>query len=291
MEAREILEKYVRAGVILSEVRKEAVKKVAVGESLLGTAQFIENLIREKGGEPAFPVNISRNAEAAHVTPAANDSAVFGKDMVKLDIGVHIDGYIADTAITVDLSGMPELVEASEAALRAAIGIVRTGVNTKDIGAIIEQTITERGFKPISNLTGHGLERYIQHAPPTIPNKKMEHGVELQKGDIVAIEPFATDGAGKVYDAGSAEIYHVVAEKPVRNPVARAALDEIRKYRTLPFARRWLTAAHLDFALVQLVRSGIVEPYPILKEAGGGMVSQAEHTLLVLDNGAKVITE
>ncbi|HIH44696.1 MAG TPA: type II methionyl aminopeptidase [Candidatus Methanoperedenaceae archaeon] len=291
MEAREILEKYVRAGAILSAVRKEAVNKVAVGESLLGTAQFIENLIREKGGEPAFPVNISRNAEAAHVTPAAGDSAVFGKDMVKLDIGVHIDGYIADTAVTVDLSGMPELVEASEAALRAAIGIVRAGVNTRDIGAVIEQVITGHGFKPVSNLTGHGLERYIQHAPPTIPNKRMEHGVVLQKGDIVAIEPFATDGTGKVYDAGSAEIYHLVAEKPVRNPAARAALDEIRKYRTLPFAKRWLTAGHLDFALVQLVRSGIIEPYPILKEAGGGMVSQAKHTLLVLDNGAKVITE
>ena len=286
----EIIEKYRKAGKILSEVRAEAVKKVTEGASLLSVAEFTENLIREKGGQPAFPVNISRNDEAAHSTPSFNDTAVFGKDMVKLDIGVHIDGYIADTAVTVDLSGNPKLVEAAEAALDRALKFIHAGVNTSDIGGVIEDTIGTFGFKPIINLTGHGLAQYIQHAPPSIPNKRMPHGIVLEEGDIVAIEPFATNGAGKIHDAGDAEIYHLVAEKPVRHPSARALLQEIGKYKTLPFAKRWL-GERVDFALVQLVRAGVIQPYPILKEIQGGLISQAEHTIMVTREGCEVITK
>ncbi len=285
----EIIEKYRKAGKILSQAREQAVKKVAVGESLLSVAEFTENLIREKGGEPAFPVNISRNDEAAHATPSLNDKTVFGKDMVKLDIGVHIEGYIADTAVTVDLSGNPKLVEAAEAALEAAIKSVHAGVNTSDIGGVIEDAITSFGFKPIYNLTGHGLAQYIQHAPPSIPNKRTPHGVILEEGDIVAIEPFATNGAGKIHDAGNAEIYHVVSNKPVRHPAARELLKQIEKYKTLPFAKRWL-GERVDFALIQLVKAGVIQPYPILKEVRGGLIAQAEHTILVTGEGCEVIT-
>ncbi len=286
----EIIGKYRRAGKILSEVRAEAAKKVVEGASLLSVAEFTENLIREKGGEPAFPINISRNDEAAHSTPSFNDKSVFGKDMVKLDIGVHIDGYIADTAITVDLSGNPELVKAAESALGEAIKFIHAGVNTSDIGGVIDDTISSFGFKPIINLTGHGLLQYIQHAPPSIPNKRIPHGVILEEGDIVAIEPFATNGGGKIHDAGSAEIYHIVSDRPVRHPSARALLQEIGKYKTLPFAKRWL-GERVDFAIVQLVRAGVIQSYPILKEIKGGLISQAEHTIIVTQDGCEVITK
>jgi methionyl aminopeptidase len=235
-------------------------------------------------------VNISRNDEAAHATPSFNDKTVFGKDMVKLDIGVHIDGYIADTAVTVDLSGNPELVEAAEAALDKALKFIHAGVNTSDIGGVIEDTISSFGFKPIINLTGHGLAQYIQHAPPSIPNKRMPHSVVLEEGDIVAIEPFATNGAGKIHNAGNAEIYHLVSNKPVRHPSARALLQEIEKYKTLPFAKRWL-GERVDFALVQLVKAGVIESYPILKEIKGGLISQAEHTIIVTNDGCEAITK
>ncbi len=288
-ENEEILEKYRLAGRILSEVRAEAAKMVTVGESLLKVAEFTENLILEKGGEPAFPVNISRNDEAAHSTPSFNDKSVFGNDMVKLDIGVHIDGYIADTAITVDLSGNPKLVEAANAALEEAIKFIHAGVNTSDIGGVIVDTISSFGFKPIINLTGHGLAQYIQHAPPAIPNKRMPGGVILETGDVIAIEPFATNGAGKIRDAGNAEIYHVVSDRPVRHPSARALMQQIEKYKTLPFAKRWL-GERVDFALVQLVKAHIIQPYPILKEVQGGLISQAEHTIIVTEDGCEVIT-
>lgn len=288
-EIDEIIEKYRKAGNILSEVRKLTAEKVKEGESLLMVAEFAENMIREKGGEPAFPVNISRNDEAAHSTPCFNDKTVFGKDMVKLDIGVHIDGYIADTAVTVDLSGNPGLVKAAESALNEAIGFIKAGVNTSDIGGVIEEAITSFGYKPIINLTGHGLAQYIQHAPPAIPNRRMPGGVVLEEGDIIAIEPFATNGAGKIHDAGSAEIYHIVSDRPVRHPSARKLLAEIQKYKTLPFAKRWL-GQRIDFAMLALTKANIIRPYPILKEIEGGLISQAEHTVMVTQEGCEVIT-
>ena len=289
-ETDEIIEKYRKAGRILSEVRRLTAEKVTEGASLLMVAEFAENMIREKGGEPAFPVNISRNDEAAHSTPCFNDKAVFGKDVLKLDIGVHIDGYIADTAITVDLSGHPELVRAAETALEEAIKIIKAGVNTSDIGEVIENAITSCGYKPIINLTGHGLAQYIQHAPPAIPNRRMPGGVVLEEGDIIAIEPFATDGAGKIHDAGSAEIYHIVSDRPVRHPSARKLLQEIEKYKTLPFAKRWL-GERVDFAMLALSKANIIRPYPILKEVDGGLISQAEHTVMVTQEGCEVITK
>ena len=168
MQEADVLDKYREAGRILAEVRGEAIKKVKIGEKLLAVAESIEHLIQQKGGAVAFPMNISLNDEAAHATPSKADASTFGHDLVKLDIGVHIDGYIADTAVSVDLGSNKELLEASNNALERAIEVVHAGVDTSTISAVIKQTITDSGFHPIVNLTGHGLERYTQHAPPPI---------------------------------------------------------------------------------------------------------------------------
>jgi len=289
MDAK-VVEKYRKAGTILAGVRAEAAKKVKPGVPLLEVAEFVEARIKEKGAMPAFPCNISRNDEAAHATPSANDISVFGEDMVKLDIGVHVDGYIADTAITVDLSGNPELVKASEAALENAVGVVRAGISTAEIGDVIEKTISEFGYKPVANLTGHGLDRYVQHAAPSIPNRHVEQGVRLKAGDVIAIEPFATNGAGHVSEGGAAEIYRVERLKPVRLPAARELLKELEKYKMLPFAKRWLRQNKLDFMLNQLEATGVLRSYPVLKEDAGGLVSQAEHTIIVEEEGCQITT-
>ena len=289
---RIILEKYKAAGKILIEVRDAALELVKPGNRLLDVAEFVESSIRDRGGEPAFPCNISRNEEAAHATPSIDDETVFGEeDLVKLDIGVHIDGYIADSAVTVDLSGKyEELIRASEAALDEAIKIIHDGVSTVEIGEVIEKAIKERGYKPIVNLSGHGLVRYNSHAPPTIPNVKYEHGVILRTNDVIAIEPFATDGGGKVVESGNVEIYSLIKPKPVRMREAKKLLDEIKKYHGLPFARRWLPRERLNLALRALKNTGVLRDYPILREEDRGLVAQAEHTVIVKEDGCEVTT-
>jgi methionyl aminopeptidase len=287
----EILEKYRSAGRILAEVLEEARPKVEVGASLLDVAEFVEGAIRLRGAQPAFPCNISLDRMAAHYTPTPADKSVFGESMVKLDVGVHVDGYIADAAVTVDLSGHEKLTEASCAGLEAALELVGPGVSTATIGKAIEDAITGYGYKPVSNLTGHGLSRYLAHDEPAVPNKALDKGEVLNVGDVIAIEPFATNGSGRISESSINEIYGLSAPRPVRLPAARLLLKEIQEsYKTLPFARRWLKGERTEYALMQLLRSGVVHRYPVLWEVEGALVSQAEHTVVVLENGCEVTT-
>ena len=289
---QEILEKYREAGRILKIVRAEAVELIRVGNSLLKVAEFVENRTIALGGRPAFPCNISRNDEAAHATPKAGDSEVFGKDMVKLDLGVHVDGYIADSAVTVDLSGNPDILKAAEEALAAAIDLARPGITTGKIGAAIEDSIRSYDLNPITNLTGHGLSNYEAHEEPLVPNKRVEGGVILKEGDVFAIEPYATDGAGLIHEGGSwAEIYSLTKKKPVRMPAVRDVLKRVEEYRKLPFAKRWLESDKLDFALIQLEKAEIFRSYPVLLESAGGLVAQAEHTIIITQDGCEVTTK
>ena len=287
MVDNDILEKYREAGRIVTEVRDNAMKKVKVGSSLLELAEHIESSIKDKGAGVAFPANISINEEAAHATPAKNDKHVFGRDLVKLDIGAHIDGYIADTAVTIDLGSNRQIVKASQAALDAAIEIVKAGINTSEISEIIEKTITSFGFNPVVNLTGHGLEQYVQHAPPSILNKRTETGVNLKEGQVIAIEPFTSSGAGRVYEAGHAEIFSLLDLKPIRSSDARTVLREIETFKKLPFAKRWLKG-RVDMSLRQLEAASIIRSYPVLKDHG--LVSQSEDTVIVTVDGCEVIT-
>jgi len=285
-------EKHREAGEILAQVRSETAERVEVGAKQLDVAQYAEERIRELGGEPAFPVNISVDEEAAHATPAAGDDAEFGEEMVNLDIGVHVDGWIADTAITVDLSGTPDLAEASEEALDAAVEMVEPGVETGDIGAEIESVIDGYGYNPVVNLTGHGLDHYEQHTAPNIPNRAVSQGVELEVGDVVAIEPFATDGTGKVNEGNDEEIFALEREGSVRDRQARQALEQItEEFKTLPFATRWLDVSRAEMALRRLKMNDIVHGYPVLKEEDGALVSQKEHTVIVTEDGCEVTTE
>lgn len=291
MEA-ELQEKYRKAGRILAEVLRKAEPKVEIGVPLLEVADFVETLIRSKGAEPAFPCNISLDRNAAHYTPGPGDKSTIGECMVKLDVGVHVDGYVADAAITVDLSGHPDLTEASKAALEAALDLAAPGISTAQIGAAIEEAITGYGFKPVSNLTGHGLSRYEAHDEPTVPNRAVEKGIILKEGDVIAIEPFATNGSGRISEAPINEIYGFSASRPVRLHQARMLMKMImERYKTLPFARRWLTGERAEYALMQLLKSGVVHRYPVLWEVEGALVSQAEHTVVILEGECEVITK
>ena len=284
-------EKCREAGEILAQVRDEAAERVEVGASHLEIAQWAEDKIKELGGKPAFPVNISIDEEAAHATPERDDDATFGEEMVNLDIGVHVDGWLADTAVTVDLSGQDELAEAPAEALDAALDVAGPGVDVGQIGAAVEEVIEGYGYNPVVNLTGHGLGHWEQHTSPNIPNREVAQGATLNAGDVVAIEPFATDGRGKVQEGADEEIFALEREGSVRNRQARQVLEQItEEYRTLPFAARWLDSPRAEMALRRLKQQDIVHGYPVLKEQDGAYVSQKEHTVIITEDGCEVTT-
>jgi methionyl aminopeptidase len=286
-------EKHREAGRVHSAVSETAREMVEEGASLLELAETVEDEIHEEGAEPAFPVNISRDEEAAHATPSRDDEETFAEEMVNVDIGVHVDGWIADAAFTVDLSGNDELVEASREAVDAAVERVEAGVSTAELGRVIEETIDGYGYNPVYNLTGHGLGEYEQHTSPSVPNRAVDQGVTLEAGDVIAIEPFATDGRGKVKEGGDEEIYSLQnPDARVRSRRARDLIETVKQdYETLPFAKRWLDDDRLDMSLRRLKSSEVVEGYPVLKEREGYYVSQAEHTVIVEEDGCEVTTK
>jgi methionyl aminopeptidase len=287
----EIFEKYRDAGVLAAKILRRSAQEIRVGVSYLDLVESIEVQVEEEGAALAFPLNLSLNEDAAHDTASPGDARVFTKgDVAKLDLGVQIDGYIADTATTIDLGSNSLLLEASERALDAAIKAVRPGATAGDIGAAIQKEIECRGYRPISNLTGHGLDRYILHRPPTIPNVGVNGGVVLEEGMVFAIEPFATTGSGHVGEKTRKEIYSQVSQKPVRIPAARAILDKVKDRHGLPFARRWIDGKKLDIALSSLVRSQVLHVYPVLSDIPGSLVSQHEHTVIVTSEGCIVTT-
>jgi methionyl aminopeptidase len=287
----EIFEKYREAGAIASKILREGARDIRIGESYFALVENIESRVREEGAFLAFPLNLSLNEDAAHDTASPIDTRIFEKgDVAKIDLGVHIDGYIADTATTVDLGSNTLLLAASEQALEAAIKKVRPGSTAGELGAAVQHEIESRGYRPIANLTGHGLDRYVLHRTPTIPNIGINGGIVLEEGMVFAIEPFATTGSGHVGEKSRMEIYSQISHKPVRMPAARAIIEMVKDRHGLPFSRRWLKERKQDVALPTLVRYHTLHVYPVLSDIPGSLVSQHEHTVIVTADGCVVTT-
>jgi len=301
-----VMEKeYKKAGRILSKIREKAVKFIREDLPVIELVNFVEDNIRKEGAKPAFPCNVSINDITAHYTSPTDDKTLIKEgDLVKLDMGAHVNGYIADTAISI-LIGDPKdemaeknlrMIEASQKALENAISIIKADVELGKIGKIIQETINDFGFKPVTNLTGHSMDRWILHSGLSIPNINEKNPHKLEEGDVLAIEPFATDGIGYVKDMPPAYIFRFLRDRPLRLAHARNVLKKIKKeYKSLPFAQRWLTEyfdpRRLRASMRLLIQSRAIYPYHVLREKSGAWVSQAEHTIIVEKDSCKIITE
>lgn len=289
----QIKQNYIKAGRISAEVLEYGKSLIKKGNSLLDATEKIEKKIFELGGKPAFPVQISCNEIAAHFCAEEDDETVFGEQVVSLDLGVHVNGAIGDNAYTIDLSGKyHDLVEAAQKALEEALKIINAGTELREIGGVINDTIAGYGYNPVRNLSGHGLDLYNIHTKPTIPNTDNGDKTTLKKNMAFAVEPFATTGSGVVAEKGLPAVFMLEHPRNVRSPITREVLNEVIGYEGLPFAKRWLTrkfGAKANFALRELTQLGMVHQFPPLVEANKGVVAQAEHSVLIDDNGEVII--
>lgn len=288
------IEDWRKAGKIAGEALLFGKTLIKPGKSLLEVSDKIEEKIKQLGGEMAFPVQMSCDEIAAHYCAEQDDKIIFDKQLVCLDVGVHINGAIGDNALSIDLSGEnAQLVKASEEALNNAIKIIQIGTQLGEIGKTIQETIQSHGFSPVKNLSGHGLGLYNIHCPPSIPNYNTGDKTKLIKGMTIAIEPFATRGKGMIYESGTGNIFVLVNKRQIRSPFSRDVLKEIEKYKGLPFTTRWLARkfpiGKVNFALRDLLNQGIIKDYPSLPDMNKGLVSQAEHSLLI-DDKVEVLT-
>jgi methionyl aminopeptidase len=296
----EVKEKYLKAGRIAAEARDKGMNKIKPGVSILDVVTYIEQIILDHQSFPAFPVNIARNQVAAHFTPNQDDTDCFHEgDLVKIDVGAHVDGYIADTALTIEIGSTryDTLCEASSVALEKAIQMMRPSVSLSDIGKTVGQTITSYGFKPIENLTGHSLNRYHLHAGLSIPNVVSMNTLKKPRvDDVIAIEPFATDGIGRVVSGKGSNIYIANTGgrfRTMRDKRSALQLKLIKKqFHSLPFAFRWCTSLfqNPEVNIQRLTHLGLLHHFPQLIEQQQGMVSQKEHTVIITDDGCEITT-
>jgi len=293
------LQDYINAGKIASEVRENARRKNHVGSTLEEICNSIEKEIESKGGRCAFPVNVSLNEIAAHYTAEPNDSIIVkDTDLLKIDLGVQVNGHIADTAVTVCYDPKYDfLVQAAESALKEAMAIIRVGTKSSDVGKTIENTVKQMGGIPIANLSGHSLEQYTIHAGKSVPNIWSIGSFSFQSTEAYACEPFVTtpDGSGFVREGKTRNIFSLVTRKRTKNDQVNKLIDIVwQKFNMLPFALRWLIPEYNEKIarelLEILIKNKIVRSYPILVEANQQRVAQAEHTFIPKENGVTVTT-
>lgn len=290
---QEAKEKYIEAGEAVQKARKKAREIAEPGTNLKLIADKIEDLIKEEGLEPAFPVNLSINDEAAHYSPGPDeDRELKNSDILKIDIGAQKDGYIADTALTVNPSNEnEEIIDTVEKVLEKALDFIEPGITVGELGTFIQNQVPEE-YNVVRNLTGHYIDRYEQHAGVSLPNISTANTHVIEKGDAIAVEPFITNGSGKIKNGKKGNIY-IHKGGNIRGRTERKLLKQIKKFEGLPFSSRWLNLGARDrMALKKLVNAGVVKHYPVLKEVEGGQVAQAEHTVLVGmgEDGENIIT-
>jgi len=284
---KEILDKYIEAGRIAAQVLEYAKGIVKEDMHLVDLAEKIEAKIFELKGKPAFPVNLSINEMAAHYHPSINDKTVIKpEDYVKIDVGVHVGGYIGDTAATVRVAGKDDLMVCSEKMLENAIKVIRPGITIGELGEVIENTAIEFGFNAIRNLTGHSLDHYDVHAGLIIHNIKNDSKYQLREYEVIAVEPFCTTGNGYVKESGSALIFRWIMDRPTRSVETRKILELARdRYERLPFAKRWIqkiiSPLKVELALKELVVLNALYGYQPLKEVSNKPIAQSEHSIIV----------
>ena len=294
----EPLEALREAGKIASEVRDTTLAEIKPGMKVEHICDIVNQRVKELGGKMAFPCNVDIDHVAAHYCSPLNDKTVIPeRSLVKLDVGVHVDGYIADTAKTVCFDpDLEYLVEAAQAGLNAAINTIRPGIRANEVGAAIEEAIKRHGARPISNLTGHKLARYLVHAGQSIPNVDGLDKHMINEGDVYAIEPFAVppNADGKVMDGPPSNIYRMLKKRNVKG-TAKKMMQYIQKeHRTLPFASRWVMRKFNTpkgaAAFQELLNAKCIMSYPQLIERTRVKVAQAEHSVIITEDGCEVTT-
>jgi methionyl aminopeptidase len=280
---------------ITQYVYENIVKDIKPESSAKEIVEKWEQYIRSKGFEPAFPINLSVNEVAAHMSPGLDyDYTLHEGDVVKVDFGVQKQGYCTDVAQTIVVGdGKPEEARYLEEAVEEAIKKIAPGVDVMEISNTIAEVLESYELNPIRELGGHMIERYELHGSIFVPTYRVQKPIYVfQPGDVFAIEVFGTHGAGRIEPKGHAHIFSI---NEARIAYARAGKDVLMKfyskYKALPFSDRWeeYLFRHRRVTIRQLTRKGFIIDYPPLVEKSRSLVYQAEKTVVIGEDSVLVV--
>lgn len=316
----DFLTDYREAAETHRQVRQWAQKNIKPGQSLTEIAEGIENSVRRLVGHDGltegdclvagmgFPTGVNLDHIAAHFSPNAGNKTILQQNNVmKVDIGVHVNGKIVDSAFTMAFDPKYDnLLAAVKDATNT--GIKHAGIDQRlgELGEYIQEAMesyeceidgTTYPVKSIRNLSGHTILPYSIHGTKSVPIVKSNDQTKMEEGDVFAIETFGSTGNGYVVDQGECSHYALVKDAPkvdLRLSSAKNILNVIRKnFGTLPWCRRYLDRLGQDkylLGLNSLVQAGIVEDYPPLVDKKGSYSAQFEHTILLRPTCKEVIS-
>ncbi|RDL33085.1 Methionine aminopeptidase 2 [Venustampulla echinocandica] len=316
----DFLSDYRQAAETHRQVRQWAQKNIMPGQTLTDIANGIEDSVRRLVGHDGltegdamnagmgFPTGLNLDEIAAHFSPNAGNKTVLQySNVMKVDIGVHVNGRIVDSAFTMSFDPMYDnLLAAVKDATNTGVREAGIDVRLGELGGLIQETMesyeceingTTYPIKPIRNLAGHNILPYSIHGTKSVPLVKTNDTTKMEEGDVFAIETFGTTGTGHVDDRGEISHYALRKDAPevdLRLSSAKSLLKTIQKnFGTIPFCRRYLDRLGQEkylLGLNNLVKSGIVEDYPPLYDKKGSYTAQFEHTILLRPTVKEVIS-
>jgi methionyl aminopeptidase len=206
------IETMARAGAVVADTLDLLESRAGPGVTLIELDRIAEEFITSRGGRPTFkgyrgfPGSICASPNAMVVHGIPGPYALADGDLLSVDVGVTLDGYVADSAITFTIGRPSEqaagLIGACYEGLEAAIDHCRAGNRLGDVSHAVQEAVEARGFGVVRSLVGHGVGRNM-HEDPQIPNYGPPgRGPKLARGMVFAIEPMITAGSYEV-EAGS----------------------------------------------------------------------------------------
>lgn len=303
-------------GKIHKKIKNNLKDYIQPGMKVIDIVNYIENNIKNDIGYNnnhlkcgiGFPTGISINNCAAHWTPEKNDNTIINKDdIIKIDFGIHKNGYIVDSAYTHSFNSkyqnlIDSTVEANKVAIQNSGVDAILGELGKDIKEVIESYELEIDnktykIKPVVDLTGHSISRYNIHSGKAVPNIHIPFYPErMKEGEIYAIEPFASSGKGRVFEDKNNCSHYMIKNLNLKdNKLSEKEKNFIKniykKYFTLPFCTRWLDNENIDYSLLNsLSTKNIINSYPPLYDVKNSLISQHEHTISIKEKGIEILT-
>lgn len=317
-----VVQKYKTAGTIVNKILQSLISGCKVGASVKALCQKGDNQMESETGkkyknEPdmkkgiAFPTCLSVNNCICHFSPSKNDPdyALKAGDVVKIDLGAHIDGFIAVAAHTMIVGAKPDnkakgrgadVVLAAYHASQAALRLLKDGTSNYAVTEAVQKIAAEYKCKPIEGMLSHQLKQFkidgektiIQN--PTIAQKKEHEKCEFEKYEVYAMDVLVStgEGLGKELDT-KVSIYKKTEENYLlKLKASRAFYAEVKKkYGPMPFnLRNFEEEAKAKMGVHECVTHKLVEPFQVLYEKHNEIVAQFKNTVLILPNGLTVVT-
>ncbi|EAS66866.1 proliferation associated protein [Dictyostelium discoideum AX4] len=309
-----VVDSYNAAGIIANNAIKHVISKCVVGALVVDICQYGDDFIEAEAAKTftkrknlekgiAFPTCVSVNNCVGHFSPLKGNTRTLKQgDVVKIDLGCHIDGYIAVGAHTIIIGNtsaesmtgkVADAICAAHYALEAALRMIRPGKTSNEVTQVIEKISDMYGVTSVSGILSHELKRFIIDGEKVIfsknePSQKIQT-YEFQENEVYCIDIVMSTGEGKAREeADRPTIYrrNLDSTYKLKSKASRDFKDQIvKRYSALPFPLRNFDEKVSKLGLVELVEHQVLAAYPVLFDRSGCEVVQFKTTVLVLPNG------